>query len=52
MVNSGQYETQGISVHDGLNESRLKDILHGSEFVLTFEDKDGDWMLVGDLPWE
>lgn len=22
------------------------------ECVLTFEDKDGDWMLVGDLPWE
>ncbi|CAH9066438.1 unnamed protein product [Cuscuta europaea] len=22
------------------------------EYVLTFEDKDGDWMLVGDLPWE
>nr|GMC96253.1 auxin-responsive protein IAA27-like [Ipomoea batatas] len=48
----GQYETQGISVHDGLSESRLMDILHGSEYVLTFEDKDGDWMLVGDLPWE
>jgi auxin-responsive protein IAA len=29
----------------------LKD-LHGSEYVLTFEDKDGDWMLVGDVPWE
>nr|GMD18685.1 auxin-responsive protein IAA13 [Ipomoea batatas] len=23
-----------------------------SEFVLTYEDKDGDWMLVGDVPWE
>lgn len=22
-----------------------------SEFVLTYEDKDGDWMLVGDVPW-
>ncbi|KAL9239071.1 hypothetical protein vseg_013424 [Gypsophila vaccaria] len=22
-----------------------------SDFVLTYEDKDGDWMLVGDVPW-
>lgn len=20
--------------------------------MLTYEDKDGDWMLVGDVPWE
>ncbi|XP_010542967.1 PREDICTED: auxin-responsive protein IAA13-like isoform X2 [Tarenaya hassleriana] len=27
-------------------------ILDGSsEFVLTYEDKEGDWMLVGDVPW-
>ncbi|KAF5452624.1 hypothetical protein F2P56_027600 [Juglans regia] len=27
-------------------------LLNGSsEFVLTYEDKDGDWMLVGDVPW-
>ncbi|KAJ3692252.1 hypothetical protein LUZ60_012602 [Juncus effusus] len=38
---SGQGETEGKS-----------DILNGSEFVLTYEDKDGDWMLVGDVPWE
>ncbi|XWS58350.1 hypothetical protein CRYUN_Cryun08bG0026600 [Craigia yunnanensis] len=25
---------------------------NGSEFVLTYEDKDDDWMLVGDVPWE
>ncbi|XP_019448380.1 PREDICTED: auxin-responsive protein IAA27-like [Lupinus angustifolius] len=35
-----------------LSESRLMDLLHGSEYVLTYEDKDGDWMLVGDVPWE
>ncbi|CAB4285635.1 unnamed protein product [Prunus armeniaca] len=23
-----------------------------SEFVPTYEDKDGDWMLLGDVPWE
>ncbi|URD88775.1 auxin-responsive protein [Musa troglodytarum] len=27
------------------------DLLRGSEHVLTYEDKDGDWMLVGDVPW-
>ncbi|GAB4836005.1 Auxin-induced protein 22D [Ancistrocladus abbreviatus] len=25
---------------------------NGSEFAPTFEDKDGDWMLLGDVPWE
>ncbi|KAG5565682.1 hypothetical protein RHGRI_001557 [Rhododendron griersonianum] len=29
-----------------------KDLLHGSEYVLTYEDKEGDWMLVGDVSWE
>ncbi|KAI6693383.1 hypothetical protein NL676_021093 [Syzygium grande] len=24
----------------------------GSEFAPTYEDKDGDWMLMGDVPWE
>lgn len=24
---------------------------NGSEFAPTYEDKDGDWMLVGDVPW-
>ncbi|KAJ1395614.1 PB1 domain [Sesbania bispinosa] len=35
-----------------LSESKLRDLLHGSEYVLTYEDKDGDWMLVGDVPWD
>ncbi|KAJ9566953.1 hypothetical protein OSB04_002919 [Centaurea solstitialis] len=25
---------------------------NGSEYKPTYEDKDGDWMLVGDVPWE
>uniref|UniRef100_A0A6M2ETS6 Auxin-responsive protein n=1 Tax=Populus davidiana TaxID=266767 RepID=A0A6M2ETS6_9ROSI len=25
---------------------------NGSEFAPTYEDKDGDWMLVGDVPWD
>ncbi|KAM3382446.1 Auxin-responsive protein IAA13 [Capsicum baccatum] len=32
------------------SSSRLLD--GSSEFVLTYEDKDEDWMLVGDVPWE
>ncbi|XP_076894190.1 auxin-responsive protein IAA27-like [Bidens hawaiensis] len=42
----------GVKGREGLSESNLKDLLHGSECVLTYEDKDGDWMLVGDVPWE
>ncbi|CAN0901526.1 Auxin-responsive protein IAA27 [Linum grandiflorum] len=42
----------GSHGRDGVSESRLVDILHGSEYVLTYEDKDGDWMLVGDVPWK
>ncbi len=48
----GQCTSHGIPGREGLSESCLKDILHGSECVLTYEDKDGDWMLVGDVPWE
>ncbi|KAL5562010.1 hypothetical protein UlMin_031757 [Ulmus minor] len=32
-----------------LGPSRL--LVGSSEYVLTYEDKDGDWMLVGDVPW-
>ncbi|CAL9202040.1 unnamed protein product [Musa hybrid cultivar] len=48
----GQCGSHGIPGRDGLSESRLTDLLNGSEYVLTYEDKDGDWMLVGDVPWE
>ncbi|KAI9201748.1 hypothetical protein LWI28_028627 [Acer negundo] len=48
----GQYGSHGALGREMLSESKLKDLLHGSEFVLTYEDKDGDWMLVGDVPWE
>ncbi|XP_074316791.1 auxin-induced protein 22D-like [Silene latifolia] len=29
-----------------------RDGYNGSEFAPTYEDKDGDWMLAGDVPWE
>nr|XP_011464769.1 PREDICTED: auxin-responsive protein IAA8-like isoform X2 [Fragaria vesca subsp. vesca] len=47
----GQYVSHGARGRE-ISESKLKDLLHGSEYVLTYEDKDGDWMLVGDVPWE
>ncbi|GMP34668.1 hypothetical protein CsSME_00007442 [Camellia sinensis var. sinensis] len=31
---------------------KLMDPVNGSEYVPTYEDKDGDWMLVGDVPWK
>lgn len=49
---SGQYGSLGTPGREMLSESKLKDLLHGSEYVLTYEDKDGDWMLVGDVPWQ
>ncbi|CAN6282189.1 unnamed protein product [Urochloa humidicola] len=45
----GSCGSQGMK---GMNETKLADLLSGSEFVPTYEDKDGDWMLVGDVPWE
>ncbi|XP_072965829.1 auxin-responsive protein IAA1-like [Typha angustifolia] len=33
-------------------ERKLVDPVNGTEYVPTYEDKDGDWMLVGDVPWK
>ncbi|GAB2220105.1 hypothetical protein Drorol1_Dr00007748 [Drosera rotundifolia] len=46
-------QQQGVMI-DFMKEERkaLMNVLNGSEFVPTYEDKDGDWMLVGDVPWE
>ncbi|CAF2099127.1 hypothetical protein IGI04_019687 [Brassica rapa subsp. trilocularis] len=46
----GKYGAQGMI--DFMNESKLMDLLNSSEYVPSYEDKDGDWMLVGDVPWE
>ncbi|THU53963.1 hypothetical protein C4D60_Mb10t19970 [Musa balbisiana] len=48
----GNCGSQGMSGRDFMNESKVMDLLNGSEYVPTYEDKDGDWMLVGDVPWE
>uniref|UniRef100_A0A5B7ADS3 Auxin-responsive protein n=1 Tax=Davidia involucrata TaxID=16924 RepID=A0A5B7ADS3_DAVIN len=46
----GNCGSQGMK--DFMNESKLIDLLNGSDYVPSYEDKDGDWMLVGDVPWE
>ncbi|PKA47505.1 Auxin-responsive protein IAA15 [Apostasia shenzhenica] len=40
---------QGSTTNKG---RRLVDQVNGVEYVPTYEDKDGDWMLVGDVPWK
>lgn len=35
-----------------MSERKLTDPANGGEYVPTYEDKDGDWMLVGDVPWK
>ncbi|CAL9076954.1 auxin-induced protein 22D-like [Musa acuminata AAA Group] len=35
-----------------LGEFPRKEGCSGSEYAITYEDKDGDLMLVGDVPWE
>lgn len=54
----GQYGYNGVPGRDGLilSGTRLNDVPHTHTHtpelcVLTYEDKDGDWMLVGDVPW-
>ncbi|KAJ7972715.1 Auxin-responsive protein [Quillaja saponaria] len=46
----GNCGSQGMK--DFMNESKLMDLLNSSDYVPTYEDRDGDWMLVGDVPWE
>ncbi|GFZ04134.1 indole-3-acetic acid 7 [Actinidia rufa] len=41
-----------FTIRNYLNERKLMDPVNGSEYVPTYEDKDGDWMLVGDVPWK
>ncbi|KAM1122455.1 hypothetical protein ACFX2I_004005 [Malus domestica] len=45
--------THGSGGQEMEGATRPSKLLDGSfEFALTYEDKDGDWMLVGDVPWE
>ncbi|BFG24566.1 hypothetical protein CerSpe_108390 [Prunus speciosa] len=41
-----------LTIRNYLNERKLMDPANGVEYVPTYEDRDGDWMLVGDVPWK
>jgi len=44
--------SSGKPSRDRLTDGSRADALLDQEYVLTYEDKDADWMLVGDLPWD
>ncbi|XP_022157980.1 auxin-responsive protein IAA13-like isoform X2 [Momordica charantia] len=49
---AGSVESTGLSANQNEHAPKLSKLLNGSsEFVLTYEDKEGDWLLVGDVPW-
>lgn len=48
---TGQCSSHGAPSREKVNESKSMELVDGSEYVLTYEDKEGDWMLVGDVPW-
>ncbi|PON66349.1 AUX/IAA protein [Parasponia andersonii] len=41
-----------LTIRNYVNGRKLMDPVNGMEYVPTYEDKDGDWMLVGDVPWK
>ncbi|XP_038878041.1 auxin-responsive protein IAA13-like isoform X2 [Benincasa hispida] len=48
----GSIPSTGLSGGQDEQSPKLSKLLTGSsEFVLTYEDKEGDWLLVGDVPW-
>jgi auxin-responsive protein IAA len=49
---TGRSSSHKTSKRDRLTDGSRADALKDQEYVLTYEDKDADWMLVGDLPWE
>lgn len=51
MTASGNCASNELPGEETLSDRHWADLLSGSDYVLTYEDKDGDWMLVGDVPW-
>ncbi|KAL5232579.1 hypothetical protein ABZP36_031355 [Zizania latifolia] len=49
---TGKSSSRKTSRRDRLTDGSRADALKDQEYVLTYEDKDADWMLVGDLPWD
>lgn len=50
MSSRTSYMEEHVGRTDATGSLQLLD--GSSDFVLTYEDKEGDWMLVGDVPWE
>ncbi|KAL9264903.1 Auxin-responsive protein IAA27-like protein [Drosera capensis] len=48
---AGRFGSNGSRGFHGQYEI-ASELPHNSDYVLTYEDKDGDWMLVGDVPWK
>ncbi|XP_051152297.1 auxin-responsive protein IAA16-like [Andrographis paniculata] len=34
------------------DEMKIMDPANGTEYLPTYEDRDGDWMMIGDVPWK
>ncbi|GJZ70960.1 auxin-responsive protein IAA8-like protein isoform X2 [Tanacetum coccineum] len=47
-----EYESPGASRNEKQSETKQKHLVRGSEYVVTYLDKDGERMLLGDVPWE
>ncbi|GJS93941.1 auxin-responsive protein IAA1-like protein [Tanacetum coccineum] len=41
-----------FTIRNVVNEKMTDHVNRSSEHVPTYEDRDGDWMLVGDVPWK
>ncbi|KAL5975190.1 Iaa15p [Asimina triloba] len=41
-----------FAICDAEKDGKLIDPVNGTEYVPTYEDSEGDWMLVGDVPWK
>jgi len=52
VILKGQSGLRKSSSKDRLTNGTKADAVQNQEYVLTYEDKDADWMLVGDLPWD
>lgn len=50
-INGGSRTSSSAESHF-VSSSRKLNFLDGSEYVLIYEDREGDFMLVGDVPWE
>ncbi|KAL5213543.1 hypothetical protein ABZP36_024390 [Zizania latifolia] len=46
------FKKPSIGLCTSNNMKSLKLLDNSAEYQLTYEDRDGDWMLVGDVPWE